>query len=125
MPEMPANSKHFRGFNTEQLNKVCQHLKINRFIFDCKTTARGFEEHPGCLAWCSNFVEGGTRINMLRYKKHLMFIKDIKTLFKQWQCGECRRCFKQVWHLDKHVKTCNGGEIKHVWSGGVFEPKKI
>ena len=55
---------------------------------------------------------------------HLIFIKDIKSFFKQWQCGECRRCFKHVGHLDKHVKTCNGSEIKHVWSGGVFEPKK-
>ena len=32
--------------------------------------------------------------------------------------------FKRVWLLERHVKTCNGGEIKHVWKGGVFEPKK-
>ena len=90
MPELPANSKHFHGFNTDQLNKVCQYLKINGFIFDSEITADSFEGHPGCLAWCSDFVEAGTRINMLRYKKYLMFIKDMKTLFKQFQCGSCR-----------------------------------
>ena len=26
-------------------------------------------------------------------------------------------------HLDKHVKTCNGDEIKHIWSGGVYKPQ--
>ena len=98
---------------------------IDAYIFDCEITVDGFERHPGCLAWHSDFVEGGTRINMLRYKKHLMFIKDIKTVFKQWQYGECRCCFKHVRCLDKHVKTCNSNEINHVWSGGVFEPKKI
>ena len=60
MPELPANSRHFRGFITEQLNKACQNLKINGFLLDCEITADGFEEHPGCLAWRSNFVEGGT-----------------------------------------------------------------
>ena len=42
----------------------------------------------------------------------------------QLQCGKCQRCFNQVINLDRHVKTCNGGEIKHIWSGGVYEPKK-
>ena len=53
-----------------------------------------------------------------------MFIKDIKNFFKQWQCGKCRRCFNQVCHLDRHVKTCNGDEIKHIWSGGIYKPTK-
>ena len=111
MPELPANSKGFRGFNLMQLNKACQHLKVNGYIFDCEVTANGVEGHPGCLNWCSDFVEGSTRINMLCYEGHLMFIKDIKTFFKQWQCGKCRRCSNYVSHLDKHVKTCNGAKI--------------
>ena len=53
-----------------------------------------------------------------------MYIKHIKTLFKQWQCGQCRRCFDCVDNLDKHVKICNGGEIKHIWTGGMFNPPK-
>ena len=43
MPELPANSKGFRGFNPMQLNNACQHLKVNRHIFDCQVTADGIE----------------------------------------------------------------------------------
>ena len=78
MPELPAHSKDFRGFNTDQLNIACHHLKINGFIFYCEVTADGVDWHAGRLAWRSDFVEGGTRVNMSRYKKHLMFIKNIK-----------------------------------------------
>ena len=63
---------------------------------------------------------------MLEYEIHLMFIKDLKCLFKQWECGKCKRCFDHVGHLDDHVKTCNGGEIKHAWKAGVYNlPKNI
>ena len=124
MPELPLNAKAFRGFDLTQSNIACQHFKINGFIFDWEISADGFNGKPGCLNWRSDFVEGGTRINMLRYESHLMYIKNIKCLFKQWQCGKCRRCFNKVYILDTHVKTYNGDEIKHVWAGGVFEPKK-
>ena len=53
-----------------------------------------------------------------------MFIKNIKNFFKQWQCGKCRRCFKQVGRLDDHVKTCNVAGVKHIWPGGVNDPPK-
>ena len=93
MPELPVNSKDFRGFNLQQLNTACQHLKINGFIFDCEVSTDGFNGKPGCLAWRSENVESGLRVNILRYKDHLMYIKNINALFKQWQCGECRHCF--------------------------------
>ena len=65
-----------------QLNKACQHLKINGFIFDCEVTADGAEGCLVCLSWRRSFAEGGTWINMLRYDGHLMFIKEIKTFFQ-------------------------------------------
>ena len=65
MPELPANTKGFLGSNLMQLNKACQHLKINGYIFDCETTADGVKGCPSCLNWCSDFVEDGTWINML------------------------------------------------------------
>ena len=74
---------------------------------------------PGCFSWQSDFAEGGLHINMVQYEKHLMFIKGIKTFFKQWQCGACRHCFKQPCNLDKHVKICNGDKVKNIWSGGM------
>ena len=58
MPELPVISKDFRGFNLQQLNIACQHLKINGFIFDCEVTADGFNGKPGCLSWRSEYVEG-------------------------------------------------------------------
>ena len=61
---------------------------------------------------------------MVRYEGHLMFIKDIKCFIKQWECGSCKRCFDRVENLTDHVKICSGGVIKHVWKGGVYEPKK-
>ena len=50
IPELPANLKHFRGFNLVQLNKACQHLKINGFIFNCEMTTGENEGRPGCLS---------------------------------------------------------------------------
>ena len=41
-----------------------------------------------------------------------------------WECGSCKRYFDHVSNLDQHVKICSGGVIKHVWKGGVYEPKK-
>ena len=55
-----------------------------------------------------------------------MFINKIKSLFQQFQCGACRRCFKNNKDLDKHIKTCNIGTVMHKWCGGVYElPKNI
>ena len=122
---MPVDPNRFYGFDETELNKACRFLKVIAYIFDWEVTDGWFKGSPGCLNWRSTFVEGGIRINMLRYEKHLMFIKDIKCLFKQWSCGKCKRCFDQVCHLDRHIKTCNGGEIKHVWKGGIYELKKI
>ena len=70
MPQIPTNSKGFHGFNLVQLNKACQHLNINGFIFDCEVTMGGYEGQPGCLKWRSDFVEGGMRINVLHYDGH-------------------------------------------------------
>ena len=63
---------------------ACQHLKVNGYIFDCELTADGVEGRLGSLSWRSEFVEGGLRINMVRYEGHLMHIKDIKTFFNKW-----------------------------------------
>ena len=49
MPVLPPNAKDFRGFDLQQLNTACQHLKINGFIFDCEVSANGFNGKPGCL----------------------------------------------------------------------------
>ena len=114
MPYLPVDPKRFFGFDKTELNKVCRFLNVNAYIFDCEVTDGGSKGSPGCLNWRSEFVEGGIRINMLRYENHLMFIKDLKCLFKQYACGKCKRCFDKPSHLDRHIKTCNGGEIKHV-----------
>ena len=89
-------------------------MKINGYIFYCEIVADGVEGHPGCLSWHSEFVEGGLR----------MYIKNINAFFSQFRCGKCRHCFDKPCHLNDHVKICNGGEVKHIWTGGVYEPKQ-
>ena len=120
--ELPQNRKDFAGFNFEQLDKAYQLLNISAYIFDCKIT--NVTGRARCLSWCSEFVEGGIRLSMLRYKDHLTFIKELKALFKLFQCGDCKQCFKQTTHLNDHINICNGTSIKHVWQGGVYNSKK-
>ena len=124
MPELLLDSKQFCGFDRANLNRACHFLNINTYILDCALSDARNTGSLACLNWRSDFIEGGIRINMLEYQNHLMFIKDLKCLFKQWECGKCKRCFDHVGSLDQHVKICNGGEIKHVWKGGIYNPKK-
>ena len=99
-------------------------FKINGYIFDRKLNDAGTVGSPGCLQWRSKHVEAGLRLNMLRFERHLMFIKKIKSLFEQFQCGDCRRSFKQTSLLDSHLESCNGGVVTHRWCGGIYEPQK-
>ena len=114
MPELPLASKQFRGFDRESLNKACGYLKVNAYIFNCDLSNGGINGAPGCLDWRSDVIEDGIRINMLEYENHLMYIKDLKCLFNQYECSKCRRCFDHVSNLDQHVPICNGGLIKHI-----------
>ena len=82
MHDIPQNCKDFCGFNLEQLDSACQQLYINTYIFDYEITSRGCNGSPVCLSWHSKFVESDIRLNMLRYEGHLMFIKELKSLFK-------------------------------------------
>ena len=111
MPDLPLDSKQFCGFDKSDLNRAYRYLNVNAYIFDCELSDGGNKGSLACLNWRSDFIEGGIRINMLEYENHLMFIKDLKCLFKQWSCGKCKRCFDYVCNLDDHVKICNGGEI--------------
>ena len=52
-----------------------------------------------------------------------MYIKYLKSLFGQFKCGLCYRCFKHTSHLGRHTKICDGTLIKHIWKEGVYEPK--
>ena len=103
MPDLRLDSKQFRGFDKSDLNRACRYLKVNAYIFDCELSDGGNKGSPACLNWRSDFIEGGIRINMLEYENHLMFIKDLKCLFKQWSCGKCKRCFAS-WAFDTVAK---------------------
>ena len=52
-----------------------------------------------------------------------MYIKKLKSLFVQFDCGQCKRSFKQSVHLNDHIKTCDGTLVKHVWKGVVYKLK--
>ena len=118
MCELPLSSKVFGSFDLTRLNEACQHLNVNAYILDCELTANGDAGTPGCLRWRSQHIAGGIRVNMFWFEQHLMFINNIKLLFKQFQCGSCRRCFKLSTHLDKYIKSYNGGVVTHRWCGG-------
>ena len=87
MPVLHYDCKHFWCFNASQLDTACQNLKINGYIFDCELTNKGRQGKDGCLSWRSKYVEGGIRLNMLQYNDHLIYIKNLNTLFKQFECG--------------------------------------
>ena len=94
MPEIPNNCKDFGGFILEQLEMACLKIKINGYIFICELTDEGQPKHAGCLKWYNIFfVYGWTQLNMLRDENHLMFIKELKPLYKQFQCAEFESCF--------------------------------
>ena len=91
IPEIPFNCKDFQGFNASQLNTACQILKINGYIFVCELTDGATKAASigkwlpqfGCLNLGSEFVEGGLHLNMLCFNDHLIYIKNLKSLFNQ------------------------------------------
>ena len=100
---------------------------------NCPKTAKTFEvsisnSKIGCVSNSKSMdmlsiVNLPTAGELVPIDGHLMFIKDMKSHFKQFECGTCKRCFKKSKHLDMHIKTCDRTLIKHVWKGGVYEPK--
>ena len=70
MPDLPLDSKQFRGFDKADLNRACRYLNVNAYIFDCELSDSGNTGSPACLNWRSDFIQGGVHINMLEYQNH-------------------------------------------------------
>ena len=82
MQVLPENCNDFQGFNSEQLEQACQHLKINAYIFQCRLDATRKKAKSAVLIWQSRFVDGWPRLNRVKHNGHLMYIKKLKSLFK-------------------------------------------
>ena len=61
-------------------------------------------------------------MNVLLYKNHFMYIKDIDTLQLSFSCQKCNALFHKCYHLNRHNLNCKG-EITNVrYKGGVYQP---
>ena len=45
------------------------------------------------MFWRSTQAEGNTRLDVLMYQRHFMYVKIIKPLFKEFQSLKRKRCF--------------------------------
>ena len=122
VPELPYD-QHFRGFYLTQLDTACQKIWNNRVHF----WLRDHKRRTKMWSWLSQLAQ---QICWMWHPfKHAKVQwafdvhKKLKTLFKEYECGICKRCFKQSSDLDRHKKICDGTLIKHVWKGSVYDPK--
>ena len=89
----PETLKKCPGFSFDQINQVCKNFNINALIYECELSSDGKKAEPAGMSWRSSQAEGNTQLDMLMYQGQYMYFRNIKTIFKQFQCLKCKRCF--------------------------------
>ena len=62
-------------------------------------------------------------INLMRYKNHFMFIKDLNQIRHFYRCKKCSKIFKNMEACYRHEKKCDE-LIKHIFVGGEYKASK-
>ena len=62
-------------------------------------------------------------LQLLKYKEHFSYIKNIGYLTKSFVCDPCGRLFKRNCDLSRHEKVCDGTNQRNTYATGVYRPQ--
>ncbi|KAK7443440.1 hypothetical protein BaRGS_00029359, partial [Batillaria attramentaria] len=60
-------------------------------------------------------------LNVLYFRGHFCFIKDIDRVSQTFVCSRCEKIWKTNKHLQRHLQTCTGNPAKFHYPGGVYQ----
>ena len=119
MERMKIN--HFDGVRMSEL-KVCERLfdvTIEVFEFE-----ENLEDEPvlTCVrrSPCKNKHKP---LQLLKYKDHFSYIKNIGHVTKSFMCAKCTGLFKRNCALTRHEPTCDGTSQRNTYVTGVYRPQ--
>ena len=96
-------------------------LPIEVFQFD--ETDSQIEVARPALKCIRRSEKAGKPLQLLKYKEHFAFIKNIGYLTKSFLCDPCGRLFKQNYLLRRHEKVCDGTNQRNTYATGVYSPQ--
>jgi hypothetical protein len=115
---------------SDEIEKVENHFKININVYTNDKCNKEINEKTGEKE--RNYIVEIDRrsmlkyddtLNLMRYKNHFMFIKDLNQIRHCYRCKKCSKIFNNMEACNRHEKTCDE-LIKHTFVGGVYEESK-
>ncbi|KAK7093429.1 hypothetical protein V1264_007188 [Littorina saxatilis] len=108
----------FEGITLEEVEAAEMLFQVNVDVFEFSGQLKPYRRSR------AQFTNNLMRV-LLVDDNHFCFINDIDVATKSFCCEKCGKLWKDKNHmggLHRHEATCNGGESKHRYPGGVYRP---
>ena len=120
-------------FDTERLHEIDEiekHFKININVYTNDECIKEINKETGEKER-KYIVEIDRRsmlkyedtLNLMRYKNHFMYIKDLNQIRHSYRCKKCSKIFNNMEACNRHEKRCDE-LIRHTFIGGKYEASK-
>ena len=115
---------------SDEIEKVENHFKININVYTNDECTKEINEKTGEKE--KNYIVEIDRrsmlkyddtLNLMRYKNHFMYIKDLNQIRHCYRCKKCSKIFKNMEACNRHEKKCDE-LIRHTFVGGEYKASK-
>lgn len=106
--------KKYEGINLAEIPLIEDFFKININIFQ-------FIKNETTEIFIRSENEYEDEISVNLYKHHFSLIKNLKSYIKNYTCT-CGKIYESLKELSKHSKSCQNGETKYTFPGGLYKP---
>ena len=120
----------FESEHLHEIDEVEKHFKININVYTNDECIKEINKETGEKER-KYIVEIDRRsmlkyedtLNLMRYKNHFMYIKDLNQIRHSYRCKKCSKIFNNMEACNRHEKRCDE-LIRHTFIGGKYEASK-
>ncbi len=118
--QLKYNNKNYKTFEGEKIDNINENanlFKTNIVVY--------LSEKPNELElFKRSDTNYNDTLNLLKYKDHFCFLKNVKAYGKAYKCNNCDYVAKLEKHLKEHKKVCKNGKTYIKLVGGYWGIKK-
>ena len=118
--EDEKDRRRFRGVKDKEIHIVEDLAGCNIVVYSCDRDDKG---HLVGMVSRRSLNKYPETVHLLRYDKHVCYIRDPEAVFKKYRCPNCDTFFRKPYYLERHLTSCDE-RVKHLYPGGVYFIKK-